>query len=358
MDFVCVGLLVCGQHSFACAGLQEAAGKESAAKPTAEPRQRPLDSKEAAAGEKSAVKVFKTRHKSLDFNMGAAAGKESVFTPKTKPMQRPLDSKEATAGEEPVFKARPKPKHLPPGCKVMWTRSNSKWPKGVIGTVYGPHGSNPKRVIIHVSGNRFGILKEELERVQSVAEQKATVQLKQKKLSHPWLKLKGAVKMYTDKFSSALKARGDDDIVSLLRYTLIPNASKTTEKVAYLKDVADYYRYVAEHTEHLNERQTAADKAKNFYHEAIETGKAGCGVNSEKLSDAHPMLLGTKLNLVVLMHDILNQPESAYKAVKKDFDLAVGKLECLPDEEYQDARKIMEVMLANSKDWEQEQSKC
>lgn len=286
--------------------------------------------------------------------MQGAAGKQSAIKPKAKPKL----GKNGSASKQ-SFKAKTIPKFLPPGCKVMWTKSNSKWPKGVIGTVFGPHGSKPDRVVVNVWGNRFGILKKELERAWSEAEQKATAQMKQKKLSKAVGKWKGAtIKSYIEKFSSGLQARGDDDILSLLRYTLIPNASKTTEKVAYLKDVGDYFRYVAEHAEHSDERQAAASKAKTFYKDAIETGKCGCGVDTEKLSDAHPILLGTKLNLVVLMHDILNQPESACKDVQKDFDLALDKLTDLPEEEYRDAKKILEVMRENWHEWFRKQSQC
>ena len=41
------------------------------------------------------------------------------------------------------------------GAQVTWTRSNPKWPEGVIGTVLGPKGAD--RVLVEVRSSQFGI---------------------------------------------------------------------------------------------------------------------------------------------------------------------------------------------------------
>lgn len=134
------------------------------------------------------------------------------------------------------------------------------------------------------------------------------------------------------------------ELLTLLKDSLLPNDNTAEGKVFYLKMAGDYYRYLAEFAVG-EDRSGKAQQANEKYKEATETA------TTEGLPSTNPIRLGLALNYSVFFYEILNQPQDACNLAKSAFDEAISELDSLPEEQYKDATLIMQLIRDNLTLW-------
>lgn len=148
-----------------------------------------------------------------------------------------------------------------------------------------------------------------------------------------------------------------EQILSMLKDTLIANSTGTEEKVFYLKMAGDYYRYLAEFKKDAESESTTTPAGKtpdllaaDMYKEALEVAKDGFK-SEDPLPKTNPILLGLTLNFSVFYYEILQKPDKACTLAKNGFDAAVDELDALEEESYKDATLIMQLLRDNLTLW-------
>jgi hypothetical protein len=146
-----------------------------------------------------------------------------------------------------------------------------------------------------------------------------------------------------------------DQILSMLKDTLIANSTGTEEKVFYLKMAGDYYRYLAEFkkdgaTDSGTDGKAPDLLAADMYKEALAVAKDGFK-SEDPLPKTNPILLGLTLNFSVFYYEILQKPDKACTLAKNGFDAAVDELDALEEESYKDATLIMQLLRDNLTLW-------
>ena len=147
-----------------------------------------------------------------------------------------------------------------------------------------------------------------------------------------------------------------EEVLSLLRDILIPNATSFESKIFYLKMKGDYFRYLAEvkfASSMDASREKEVEEAQKAYEEAYSLCK-------EEMPAVHPIRLGLALNYSVFHYEILNQPEKACELATSAFDLAVqmGDMDDSSglDDNHRDAMLIMQLLRDNLTLWTSEVS--
>lgn len=143
-----------------------------------------------------------------------------------------------------------------------------------------------------------------------------------------------------------------EEILRIIKDSLLPHATSAESKVFYYKMSGDYYRYLAEFKV-AGARQQAAEDAKAAYTSAqkIAVGKE----DDEGLPPTHPIRLGLALNYSVFFYEILGSPDKACELAKTAFDDAIAELDQLHEESYKDATLIMQLLRDNLTLWTSDQ---
>jgi len=139
-----------------------------------------------------------------------------------------------------------------------------------------------------------------------------------------------------------------DEILRIIKESLLKHANTPESKVFYHKMSGDYWRYLAEFKTG-KERTEAANEAKEAYTQA-QTVAMG-SEEEEGLPPTHPIRLGLALNYSVFFYEILNKPEKACELAKTAFDDAIAELDQLQEDSYKDATLIMQLLRDNLTLW-------
>jgi 14-3-3 protein epsilon len=135
-----------------------------------------------------------------------------------------------------------------------------------------------------------------------------------------------------------------NDIFSVLKGSLIPNADDDDSRVFYYKLEADYHRYYVEvldpSTSLANEQRAAARAA---YNEAVKYSKS--------LEASSPIVLGLMLNFSVFHYEIEKEQTRGYEMAQDAFNQAFPKLDSLEEEDYREAATIMSLLRDNLNTW-------
>eukprot|EP00397_Hematodinium_sp_SG-2012_P056363 GEMP01069474.1.p1 GENE.GEMP01069474.1~~GEMP01069474.1.p1 ORF type:complete len:244 (+),score=64.38 GEMP01069474.1:49-780(+) len=137
------------------------------------------------------------------------------------------------------------------------------------------------------------------------------------------------------------------EILSLLTEHLIPKSTAGESKVFYFKMQGDYYRYIAEFSDHAQKEQSA-NSAKKAYDDAM-------AVAQKELLVTHPIRLGLALNFSVFHYEVLNNPEEACKMARQAFEDAIAELDNVSEESYKDSTLIMQLLRDNLTLWTSDQ---
>jgi len=149
---------------------------------------------------------------------------------------------------------------------------------------------------------------------------------------------------YLQKYREVLEAELEDvckEAINLLdMMTASETEMETENKVFLLKMSADYYRYLAEFKDDLQNRENAEKYYKKAFDLAIK-----------ELPETHPTRLGLALNYSVCCFEIMKKQELACTIAKEAFDSAIEKLDTLSDSSYKDSTLIMQLLRDNLTLW-------
>ncbi len=124
--------------------------------------------------------------------------------------------------------------------------------------------------------------------------------------------------------------------------------SKTTSdesKSVFSKMVADYHRYTCEIA--VGDRlETAKNEAKKYYEEA----------NNIEMNPCSAAKLGLALNYSVFYYEVLKDRQQACKYADTALNSALSKIDELGENEFRDAKSIIEMIKENLNLWQMEEA--
>ena len=136
-----------------------------------------------------------------------------------------------------------------------------------------------------------------------------------------------------------------NEVLTLLDDALIPNAKQNENHesvVFYLKMKGDYFRYLVEAAQNVEENRANSKKA---YEDAT-------AVSANELSSTHPIRLGLALNFSVFYYEIDENSQEACKLAKGAFDAAIAELDQVKEDMYKDSTLIMQLLRDNLTLWQ------
>lgn len=135
-----------------------------------------------------------------------------------------------------------------------------------------------------------------------------------------------------------------DEVISLIRNSLLPSVTEPEVRVFYIKMTADYLRYKWEATGDANRPDVAA-KCKAAYQEAA-------ALADTSLPTYHPLRLGLALNFAVFIYEILGETAEAHELASNAYSEAGSGINQLSEESKQEATHTLELLKENIQLWQ------
>ncbi|EAY04588.1 14-3-3 protein [Trichomonas vaginalis G3] len=139
------------------------------------------------------------------------------------------------------------------------------------------------------------------------------------------------------------------DILNIIDSTLIPTTSNGKCIIYLNKLKGDYYRYLAEYASSKEIQEGHASRAKTCYEAAL------LSVNDEMVV-SDPLNLGLILNYAVFQYEILNLHDDAIDKLDTAFNEAIRFLEELPEDQYNEAAIMLQLMRDNLSLWKEQRA--
>ncbi|KAH0789762.1 14-3-3 protein [Histomonas meleagridis] len=136
-----------------------------------------------------------------------------------------------------------------------------------------------------------------------------------------------------------------DEVISLIRNTLLPAVTEPEVRIFYIKMIADYLRYKWEGTAEKT-RFDVAQQCKVAYQDAATLAETS-------LPAYHPLRLGLCLNFAVFIYEILNETSEAYELALKAYNEAGNGINQLSPESKEEAVHTLELLRENIQLWQQ-----
>ena len=116
-------------------------------------------------------------------------------------------------------------------------------------------------------------------------------------------------------------------------------------KAFFIKMVGDYYRYIAENAkgDNLEKVKQAALAAYN-------------SANEINLPPCNPIKLGLALNFSVFHYEVMKNHKQACELADKALQEALDKIDELEEDDFRDAKSIIELLKENLTLWKEEES--
>ena len=134
-----------------------------------------------------------------------------------------------------------------------------------------------------------------------------------------------------------------DEVINLIRNTLLPSVTEPEVRVFYIKLTADYLRYKWEATSDAGRPDVAA-KCKAAYQEAA-------ALADTSLPTYHPLRLGLALNFAVFIYEILGDTAEAHELASRAYSEAGNGISQLSAESREEANHTLELLKENINLW-------
>ena len=115
-------------------------------------------------------------------------------------------------------------------------------------------------------------------------------------------------------------------------------------KAFFVKMVGDYYRYIAENAKDAK-LEEVKQKAKAAYEQA----------NAIDLAPCNPIKLGLALNFSVFNYEVLKDHAKACELADNALQQALDKIDELEEDDFRDAKSIIELLKENLTLWKEEE---
>ena len=156
------------------------------------------------------------------------------------------------------------------------------------------------------------------------------------------------------KFSEALAAYKADieekltadcqRVVDMINDKVLAKACDGESKAFFVKMVGDYYRYIAENAK-ADQLESVKQKALEAYNEANEITLPPC----------NPIKLGLALNFSVFHYEVMKNHKAACELADKALQEALDKIDELEEDDFRDAKSIIELLKENLTLWKEEE---
>ncbi len=135
-----------------------------------------------------------------------------------------------------------------------------------------------------------------------------------------------------------------ENIISLIQTKVLTKSLEAEPKAFFVKMVGDYYRYIAETAQN--------EKLEHVKREAL---KAYTEANGIPLPPCNPIKLGLALNFSVFHYEVMKDHKQACTLADSALQAALEKIDDLGEEDFRDAKSIIELLKENLTLWKEEE---
>jgi hypothetical protein len=132
-------------------------------------------------------------------------------------------------------------------------------------------------------------------------------------------------------------------VVDLINSKVLAKECADEPKAFFIKMVGDYYRYIAESAKN-EQLEGVKQKALEAYDLA----------NKIELPACNPIKLGLALNFSVFHYEVMKNHKAAIEMADKALQEALDKIDELEEEDFRDAKSIIELLKENLTLWKEE----
>ena len=133
-------------------------------------------------------------------------------------------------------------------------------------------------------------------------------------------------------------------IVDMIEKEVLKKACDGEAKAFFVKMVGDYYRYISENAKG-DLLEEVKQKALKAYDEA----------NKIDLPPCNPIKLGLALNFSVFHYEVMKNHKAACELADKALQEALDKIDELEEDDFRDAKSIIELLKENLTLWKEEE---
>ena len=133
-------------------------------------------------------------------------------------------------------------------------------------------------------------------------------------------------------------------IIDMIKSKVLKKSCEGEPKAFFVKMVGDYYRYIAE-----NAKDAQLEVAKQ------NALKAYTDANTISLPACNPIKLGLALNFSVFYYEVLKNYKAACDLADKALQEALDKIDELEEDDFRDAKSIIELLKENLTLWKEEE---
>ena len=155
-------------------------------------------------------------------------------------------------------------------------------------------------------------------------------------------KFSDALAKYKDTIEGQLTA-DCKKVVKMINDKVLAKSCDGEAKAFFIKMVGDYYRYIAENAKD-SKLEEVKQKALQSYDEA----------NNITLPPCNPIKLGLALNFSVFHYEVMKNHKMACELADKALQEALDKIDELEEDDFRDAKSIIELLKENLTLWKEE----
>merc|ERR1711865_971896 len=149
------------------------------------------------------------------------------------------------------------------------------------------------------------------------------------------------------KYKTDIEAQliGDcEKVIGIINDKVLAKTCENEAKAFFVKMIGDYFRYIAE-----NAKDSKLEEVKN---KALDAYKQANGL---ELPPCNPIKLGLALNFSVFYYEVMKNPKEAVELADKALQDALDKIDELEEDDFRDAKSIIELLKENLTLWKEEE---
>jgi len=134
-----------------------------------------------------------------------------------------------------------------------------------------------------------------------------------------------------------------EKVIDIINKEVLSKDCQDESKAFFVKMVADYYRYTAENAK--------GDKLESVKQAALKSYEEA---NKIPLPPCNPIKLGLALNFSVFHYEVMKNHKQACELADKALQEALDKIDELEEDDFRDAKSIIELLKENLTLWKEE----
>ena len=159
-----------------------------------------------------------------------------------------------------------------------------------------------------------------------------------------YTKFGDALATYKHNIESGLQ-QDCERVISDIKNKVLNKNCEDEAKGFFVKMVGDYYRYIAE--------TAKGDKLEQVKQNALKSYEQASNIN---LPACNPTRLGLALNFSVFHYEVMKNHKKACELADQALQDALEKIDELPEDDFRDAKSIIELLKENLTLWKEEEN--